>query len=157
MAIARRFSIKHEEAFPYGAYVIGEVEPVNDFERSTRDHKVQQVDKETGLPLWSVQVLDADPEAPKHAKTVTVKITAPVQPVPPGAEDGQGGFPYAMVVFENLTAMPYAEQVNEDFSRVVWSFKATGMTERRARNAVDQPVNTSTGKPAEKPTAKASA
>jgi hypothetical protein len=153
MAIARRFSIKHDEAFPYGAYVIGEVEQVNDFDRSTRDHKVQQVDKETGLPLWSVQVLDADPEAPKHAKTVTVKITAPVQPVPPGAEDGQGDFPYAMVVFENLTAMPYAEQVNEDFSRVVWSFKATGLTDRKPRGLGEQ----QTAKPADKSPAKASA
>lgn len=157
MAIARRFSIKHDEAFPYGAYVIGEVEPVSDFERSTRDHKVQQVDKETGLPLWSVQVLDADPEAPKHSKTVTVKLTAPVQPVPPGAEDGQSQFPYAMVVFENLTAMPYAEKVNEDFSRVVWSFKATGMTDRRSRSNGEQAADRSTDKPAEKASVKASA
>jgi hypothetical protein len=40
------------------------------------------------LLLWSVPVLDADETAPRSAKTVLVKISAPVQPVPPEAVAG---------------------------------------------------------------------
>jgi hypothetical protein len=88
MAIARRFKINHDEVFPFGAYLVAEVGPVFDFEKLSKDAKVQQIDKDNGLPLWSVEVLDADPEAGKKSKTVTVKIAARVQPVPPEALPG---------------------------------------------------------------------
>jgi hypothetical protein len=42
MAIARRFKITHDEVFPHGAYLITEVGPVFDFERSTKDTKVNR-------------------------------------------------------------------------------------------------------------------
>jgi hypothetical protein len=77
VAIARRFKIGHDEVFPFGAYLVGEVGPVFDFERSTKDLKVQQVDKDSGLLLWSVEVLGADPEAGKKSKTV--KLAAKVR------------------------------------------------------------------------------
>ena len=124
MAIAKRFKISHDEVFPHGAYIVSEVSPVNDFERSTRDNKVQQVDADTGLPLWSVDVLDADPEASRAARTVVVKFTAKVQPVPPSNDTGA---PFTPVVFHGLSALPYVERVSEDFSRVAWSFKAEAM------------------------------
>ena len=57
MAIARRFKISHDEVFPFGAYLVAEVGPVFDFEKSSKDAKVQQIDKDNGLPLWSVEVL----------------------------------------------------------------------------------------------------
>lgn len=123
MAIARRFSIGHDQVFPHGAYLVGEVNPVSDYDRSTKDNKVQQIDQDSGLPLWSVEVLDADPEARKSSKTVTVKIPAKVQPVPPAKE---GPFPFAMVVFEGLSALPYVED-NGNFSKIAWSFRAAGM------------------------------
>jgi hypothetical protein len=85
---------------------------------------VQQLDKDNGLPLWSVEVLDADPEAGKKSKTVTVKIAARVQPVPPEALPG---LPFRPVVFEGLTALPYIDDAGK-FSRIVWSFKADAMT-----------------------------
>lgn len=124
MAIAKRFKISHDEVFPHGAYLVSEVTPVNDFERSTRDNKVQQVDADTGLPLWSVDVLDADPQASRAARTVVVKFTAKVQPVPPANDSGA---PFTPVVFHGLSALPYVERVSEDFSRVSWSFKAEAM------------------------------
>jgi hypothetical protein len=62
-----------DEVFPFGAYVVSEVEPVRDFDKSTRERPVQQRDKESGLPVWSVSVLDADPAARKSDRTVTVK------------------------------------------------------------------------------------
>lgn len=124
MAIARRFSISHDQVFPHGAYLVGEVNPVSDYDRSTKDNKVQQIDQDSGLPLWSVEVLDADPEARRSSKTVTVKIPAKVQPVPPATE---GPFPFARVVFEGLSALPYVED-NGNFSKIAWSFRAAGMS-----------------------------
>ena len=124
MAIARRFKISHDEVFAFGAYLVGEVGPVFDFEKSSKDAKVQQVDKDNGLPLWSVEVLDADPEAGKKSKTVTVKIAARVQPVPPEALPG---LPFRPVVFQGLSALPYIDDAGK-FSRIVWSFKAEAMT-----------------------------
>ena len=136
MAIARRFPIGHDQVFPYGAYLVGEVNPVSDYDRSTKDNKVQQIDQDSGLPLWSVEVLDADPEARKSSKTVTVKIPAKVQPVPPTNE---GRFPFALVVFEGLSALPYVED-NGNFSKIAWSFRAAGMSAAKstARAATDK-------------------
>jgi len=124
MAIARRFKISHDEVFAFGAYLVGEVGPVFDFEKSSKDAKVQQIDKDNGLPLWSVEVLDADPEAGRKSKTVTVKIAARVQPVPP---DTLPGLPFRPVVFQGLSALPYIDDAGK-FSRIVWSFKAEAMT-----------------------------
>jgi hypothetical protein len=124
MAIAKRFKISHDEVFPFGAYLVGEVGPVFDFDKSSKDAKVQQVDKDSGLLLWSVEVLDADPEAGKKSKTVTVKLAARVQPVPPEALPG---LPFRPVVFQGLSALPYIDDAGK-FSRIVWSFKAEAMT-----------------------------
>ena len=124
MAIARRFRITHDEVFPFGAYLISEVGPVFDFEKSTKDTKVQQVDKDTGLLLWSVDVLDADPDAGRKSRTVSVKIAAKHQPVPPPTQEGS---PFRLVVFEGLSALPYIEE-SGNFSRIAWSFKADGLT-----------------------------
>ncbi len=128
MAIAKRFKIGHDDVFPFGAYLVGDVAPVWDFEKSSKDAKVQQVDKDSGLPVWSVDVVDADPEAGKKAKTVTVKIGAKVQPVPPEALPG---LPFRPVVFEGLTALPYIDD-GGNFARIAWSFKADGMTGPKA-------------------------
>jgi hypothetical protein len=125
MAIAKRFKISHDEVFPHGAYLVSAVTPVVDFERSTRDNKIQQTDQESGLPLWTVDVLDADPDASRSARTVAVKIAAKVQPVPPSNNTGS---PFTPVVFSGLSALPYVERVTEEFSRVAWSFRAESMT-----------------------------
>lgn len=135
MAIARRFKITHDEVFPCGAYLVSPVVPVFDFDRSTKDNKVQQVDKDTGLLLWAVDVLDADPEAGRKSKTVTVKIAAKVQPVPPS---NPGGSPFTPVVFDGLSALPYIEE-SGTFSRIVWSFKAQGMAAPKASPAAAAP------------------
>ena len=123
MAIARRFRITHDEVFGHGAYLVSEVTPVLDFEKSSREVKVQQVDKETGLLLWSVDALDADPEARKASKTVSVKFAAPYQPVPPA---NSSGMPFTPVVFEGLTALPYVDE-NGTRARLAWSFRAESM------------------------------
>ncbi|MGB3684778.1 MAG: plasmid replication, integration and excision activator [Ornithinimicrobium sp.] len=123
MAIAKRLQVKHEDVFAHGAFVVSEVSQVLDFDASTRENKVQARDKDNGLPLWQVEVLDADPEASKKGRTVTVKFAAKVQPIPPTEMDG---VPFRPVEFTGLTALPYVDS-NGNFARIAWSFRADGM------------------------------
>ena len=131
MAISGAIPMDPDDVFPHGCFVVGEVEPVKDFDRSTRETPVQAVDKDTGMPLWRVDVIDADPNA--REKTVRVKITAPVQPVPPEAVPG---LPFRPVVLEGLSILPW---INRDRCKVekgkphrcggqvAWTYRATGM------------------------------
>ena len=121
MAINGRFYVAMEDVFPFGAFVVSEVEPVRDFEKSTRERPVQQLDKQSGLPVWSVSVLDADPAARKNEKTVTVKLAAPVQPVAPAPA---AGMPFAAVEFDLLTVTPY---VDDKRGRVAYALRAREM------------------------------
>lgn len=123
MAINGRFRVSMEEVFPFGAFVVGEVEKVRDFDKSTRDKFVQAKDKDTGELVWSVPVLDADESAPKASKTLVVKISAPVQPVPPEAVEVHG-MKFRPVQFEDLTVTPY---VDDKRNRVAYSLRATAM------------------------------
>ncbi len=123
MAISNKIPVRFGDVFPHGAYVVGEVEPVRDFEKSTRERPVQATDRDTGLLVWSVSVLDPDPDARKDAKTVTVKILAPHQPVPPEA---MAGMPFRPVEFDGMTVTPYLNE-NGGRARVAYSFRATGM------------------------------
>ncbi len=114
--------------FPDGAYAAGGIEMVRDFDRSSGDRIVQQADKHTGLPLWVVEVIDADPEA--RQRTVKVKIAAQVQPVlpPPAA-----GSPFTAIEFDGMTVMPYPDGSrcqggkNKCAARQAYSLKATGV------------------------------
>lgn len=134
MASNGRYGVSMAEVFPCGAYVVSEVEAVRDFEKSTAERFVQQLDKQIGLPLWAVSVLDADPEARKGDKTVTVKIMDTHQPVPP---ETTGGTPFRPVEFEGLTVTPYLDdkacggpkggERHRCRARVAYSLRATGM------------------------------
>jgi hypothetical protein len=111
---------------------------MRDFDRSTREQAVQAVDRDTGELVWTVDVVDADPEA--RERTVRVKITAPVKPVPPEAAPG---LPFRPVEFEGMTATPYVTTTASGRGRLAWSFRATGM---RAPKAA--PTATANGKAA---------
>jgi hypothetical protein len=111
---------------------------VRDFDRSSGDRVVQQVDKHTNLPLWVVEVIDADPDA--RQRTVKVKIAAQVQPVlpPPVA-----GSPFTAVEFDGMTATPYVDSgrcqgKGKCAARQAYSFKATGV--RAPSRGVTRPV-----------------
>lgn len=123
MAIKTKFPVSMGDVFAHGAFVVSEVEAVRDFDKSAPGRPVQQLDKESGLPVWSVSVLDADPEARRADKTVTVKIAATHQPVPPEAAHG---LPFRPVEFEGLTVTPYVNE-NGGRPRVAYSFRATAM------------------------------
>ena len=122
MAIKGAIPMRFDDVFPYGCYVVGEVQAQRDFDRSTKDQAVQAVDRDTGVLVWTVDVIDADPET--RERTVRVKLLAPVQPVPPEA---MAGAPFRPVEFDGLTATPYVATLASGRGRVAWSFRATGM------------------------------
>jgi hypothetical protein len=122
MAISGAIPMEHGFVWNFGTFMVGDVQPMRDFDRSTKDQAVQAVDRDTGLLVWTVDVVDADPEA--RERTVRVKLLAAVQPVPPAAVEGM---PFRPVEFEGLTATPYVATTASGRSRLAWSFKATGM------------------------------
>jgi hypothetical protein len=139
MAINGAIPMAQDDVFPHGCFVVGEVEPMKDFDRSTRDTAVQAVDKETGVPLWRVDVIDADPEA--RDKTVRIKLVAPVQPVPPAPAPG---VPFRPVVLQGLTLRPWVNtdrckprrgQAHQCGAQIAWSFWATGLAAPSGRSS----------------------
>jgi hypothetical protein len=122
MAIKGAIPMGQDDVFPQGCFVVGEVQPMRDFDRSTRDRAVQAVDRDTGVLVWTVDVIDADGDA--RERTVRVRLVAPVQPVPPEAAPG---VPFRPVVFDGLTATPYVATTASGRGRLAWSFRATGM------------------------------
>jgi hypothetical protein len=121
MAIKGAIPMRFDDVFPHGCYVVGEVQAQRDFDRSTKDQAVQAVDRDMGELVWTVDVIDADPET--RERTVRVKL-APVQPVPPAA---MAGAPFRPVEFDGLTATPYVATMASGRGRLAWSFRATGM------------------------------
>jgi hypothetical protein len=122
MAIKGAIPMAHGDVFSFGCFGVGEVQAMRDFDRSTKDQAVQAVDRDTGELVWTVDVVDADPEA--RERTVRVKLVAPVQPVPPEAMPGA---PFRPVEFDGLTATPYVATTASGRGRLAWSFRATAM------------------------------
>ena len=120
MVMPRKVPVEFGVVFPYGAYAVGEINPVRDYDRSTRENPVQATDPDTGLLMWAVDVVDADPDATKSTRTMSVKVAARVQPVLPEAMEGM---PFRQVEFDKLTATAYIEE-NGNFNRVAWSLRA---------------------------------
>lgn len=123
MAINGRFRVSMGDVFPQGAFVVGEVDKLRDFDKSTPERFVQATDRDSGQPVWTVTVLDADESAPKGSKTVTIKISAEHQPVPPEAVT-VAGHEFRPVEFDGLTVTPY---VDDRRNRVAYSVRATAM------------------------------
>lgn len=121
------FKMSFDDAFPFGAGVVSKVIPANDFEASTKERPVQARD-DSGRLLWTVEVLDFDPDA--RERTVKVKIAADHQPVPPALTDGQFVRP---VVLENLMVTPW---INDNGMRpkIAYSFRCTGLADARPRS-----------------------
>jgi hypothetical protein len=119
MAVQGPIPVEFAQVFPRGLFAAGTFEPVRDFEASKGGRFVQSKDKVSGLSLWQVDAIDADPAA--RDKTVRVKVAAsdqPVLPAPPAA-----GLPFVPVEFAGLTVTPYVSQAG----RLAYSLKATGV------------------------------
>jgi hypothetical protein len=129
MAIQGGLPVAHAAVFPNGAFVVGEVTALEDFDaaqaarESGREVDTQQRDKNSGMRLWQVRVIDADELARKGQVEVTVKIAAEVQPVPPELAHG---VPFRPVEFEDLTVTAYVD-TNRSRPRIAWSLRASGM------------------------------
>jgi hypothetical protein len=128
MAMQGPIPVEFGAVFPAGAYAAGKFEMVRDFDRSSADRVVQQADKVTGLPVWVVEVIDADPDA--RQRMVKVKVVSPVQPVLPAPAPGS---PFIAVEFEGMAVTPYVDtgrcQGNgkKCGGRQAYSLKATGV------------------------------
>ena len=72
--------------------------------------------------------MDADPAVKAAGKTVSVKILAPVQPVPPAPI---AGLPFTPVEFEQLAVTPYVNQSG----RLAYSIRVRGMRAPRTATA----------------------
>jgi len=118
MSVQGPIPVEFAAVFPRGAFAAGGFEPVRDFEASKAGRFVQAKDKQSGLPVWVVEVIDADPQA--REKTARVKVAAADQPVLPG---GQAGMPFVPVEFTGLTVTPYVNQAG----RLAYSIKAAGV------------------------------
>lgn len=133
MAMQKRIRVESSDVFPAGAYIKpNSVEPITDFKAAARPDgsRPQQTDKDTGLLMWQVMVIDFDEEAGKNETAVMVKFAAAHQPVPPKNDTP---FPLTPVEFVGLTALPWVEYQSgknnegKDRARVSWSYRAEGM------------------------------
>jgi hypothetical protein len=129
MAVTGALKVECAQVFPHGLGIVGSVAPMDDFDRSTKDNRVQARDKETGLPVWTVEVLDFDQDA--REKTFRVKIAAAVQPVPP---ESVGGVPVRPVVLEGLSVTPYIKDGNRP--KIGYSLRCTALA-APGRRSVD--------------------
>jgi hypothetical protein len=130
-----RFATSFADVFPHGFFAQS-VEPVNEFDESRRrgDEPRQEMDKDTGLPLWAVRGIDGDLEAVERRQSeVKVKIAAATAPElpPPGP-----GFPFPPIEFAGLSVTPYLDRSrcrNREHAsspcrgRVAYSMRATAL------------------------------
>ena len=125
MADPRRVALRHEERFPHGAYAVG-VGPVAEFDGDRGRTGAQARDRDTGLPLWAVEVLDPDPEGRVHQVRVRLATIEEPELPPmvrvPGTEHG-----LRPVWFGGLVGTPYLDS-NGRRPRVGWSLRAESMT-----------------------------
>ena len=131
MALQGPFKVECGDVFPHGVGIVGAVTQLVDFDRSSKEVKVQQLDKESGVPVWTVDVMDFDPEA--RERTFKVKIVAHVQPVPP---DAIAGAPVRPVLLEGLTVTPYLKETGNGRARVAYSLRASGLAAPRGMRSV---------------------
>lgn len=127
-----RFPIAFDDLFPQGAYLMGDIQPLTEYqsqEDKARNRPVRpRIDEATGKRLYRATI--ADPSAEKERdKSISIDIAADVQPVPPEAV---GNLPFRPVVLEGLTVQPRAEASGQA-KWITWVVRATGL------RAVDAP------------------
>jgi hypothetical protein len=120
-------SVEFGVVFPDGVYAAGKFEMLRDFDRSSADRVIQQVDKDTGLPLWVIEVID--PQEDTRQRTVKVKIAAEYQPVLPSPTPGS---PFIAIEFEGLMVTPWVDDSRcqgkgKCSARMAYSLKARGI------------------------------
>ncbi|MEU3620987.1 hypothetical protein BS329_11595 [Amycolatopsis coloradensis] len=120
-----RFGISHDEAFPLGLVMVGEVSADNEYQ-SREDRAAgrpvrQRVDEVSGKRQWKFTATDPSEEKAKRA-SFEVTLLADVQPVPTVGEVMPGMRP---VELEGLTAEPKVAGQGE-YKYLSYVFRATG-------------------------------
>ena len=117
-----RFAVSMSELYPFGCYAM-DVQQAEDYDERT-SRRTPTKDKASGELVWTVIVIDRDPEA--REKQVKVKVTGSFSPVLPG-EVAPGTGLHA-VEFVGLTVTPYVPEVAPGRrARLALSFRATEM------------------------------
>ena len=118
-----RFRVTGEDVFPNGCVMGADpVVAVTDFEKKGKGDDQERDKHNPDLRVWAVRVHDLDEALMGKSRELVVKISAPVQPVPPvGA--------FQQVEFEGLTVTPWIEEKSygKDKRGVMrFSIRATG-------------------------------
>jgi hypothetical protein len=142
-----RLAADFDEWFPQGLYLVGDIQPVTEYqsaEDKARNRPVRpRTDDVTGLPLFRGTF--ADPSAEKdREKSVTVEFACAHQPVPPQAI---AGMPFRPVVLEGMTVQPRPEASGQA-KWITWVIRATGMTTPSTAAGVTTAGKPTSGKPA---------
>ena len=124
MAMPRRINVEFGDVFPHGAWAVSDIEPMRDYDKSSKDNQVQATDDESGLPVWTVDVIDADEDTRKADRQVSVRVSAKVCPVLPPT---MGGTPFRPIEFSGMAATPYVVQQGDSRPRIAWSYRATDL------------------------------
>jgi hypothetical protein len=128
MAVDGRINVRHEDVFPVPVLVLG-VEPAEDFDKIKAAREAKQVDdkgrvladvqirdKESGLRVWQVSILD--PSAKQGQREIKVKVAAEHQPTPPAGL-------MQPCEFDGLQVIPYLDS-NRARPRVAIAYRAAG-------------------------------
>src|ERR671929_1574474 len=119
-----RFPVSMADLYPDGLYAMS-VEEAQDYDEKT-GRRSPAKDKLTGERVYNVTCYDRGPDVRPRDRQVTVKVSAPVQPVLPG-EIAPGTGLHA-VEFTGLTVTPYVvDGRNGGRARLGYSLRATGM------------------------------
>lgn len=110
MSVPKWLKVSHQQVFPHRAFVVSDVTAVIDYERSTKDNKVQATDRDS----------EPSPSSSQH----------PAACVPANS----AGTPFTPVIFEELCVLPYVDSSSES-GRIAWSFRASGMTADTGKGA----------------------
>jgi hypothetical protein len=122
MAVDGRINVEHGQIFTQPVLLLS-VSPVEDFDKKRAGNgDPQERDKQTGLRLWAVSVLD--PTAPEGKREIKVKIAADHQPVPPNGV-------MQPVEFDGLQVIPYLD-TNRAKPRVAIAYRAAGFRGNKA-------------------------
>jgi hypothetical protein len=146
MAVPSSIRVPVDSAFvfPHGAMFVG-VEASTDFDLRGKVEDDQARDRESGLRIWLVTVIDMDQLRQvqedegggfRRPAEVKVKVVSEQRPVPPRPQVAGYG---ALVEFEGLMLTPYPDSAkcraphagreHRCGARLAWSMKATGIKE----------------------------
>ncbi len=131
VAVKGPIPIRFEQVFPFGAYLNSEVTPIAQYD-DNGNKQGQAVHPQTGEPMWTVTVIDADPSVKPAQKAVAVKIASRYQPVPPNAPPDS---PFTPVEFVDMAVTAYLTDGFGGRQRIAWSIQAREMVAASATSA----------------------